>query len=152
MAGRTNTVRRNSRYIYGANAEDFLRELEEAPRKKLSLATRRNQDRAKNMNLPYTLFLAFALAICAFSQISYVKLQSGITESINKVSKLENQYISLKIDNDEEYNRIVNAVDLDNVKKVAIEQLGMHYAKEGQIVTYTDEMRDYVRLYSDVEE
>lgn len=143
---------RNSKYVYGATAEDFIRELDEAPKKAPNQKVKENRERARRMDLPYVMFLAAALAACAITLINYVRLQAEITENIDEISKLENKYVSAKIKNDEEYDRIINSVDLDNVKKVAIEQLGMHYATEGQIITYTDDMRDYVRLYSDVEE
>ncbi len=47
--------------------------------------------------------------------------------------------------NDDEYSKIVNAVDYDYIRQVAIEELGMVYASEDQIVSYTRENSDYVR-------
>ncbi len=57
---------------------------------------------------------------------------------------------SLKLDNDEEYSRITNSVDLDEVKRVAIQELGMKYAEEGQIVTITGGGSDYMRQVADI--
>ena len=42
-------------------------------------------------------------------------------------------------------SKIVNAVDYDYIRQVAIEELGMVYASEDQIVSYTRENSDYVR-------
>ena len=37
----------------------------------------------------------------------------------------------------------------EEIRKVAIEKLGMHYASEGQIVTYTENYaNDYVKVLS----
>ena len=40
--------------------------------------------------------------------------------------------------------------DLEHVRDVAITQLGMVYAEEGQIISYSSQERDYIRQYSDV--
>ena len=50
--------------------------------------------------------------------------------------------------NDEEYSRIISSVDLDHVKNVAINELGMQYAEEGQVVTIETQGDDYVRQYA----
>lgn len=148
---RTSSKNRN-RYMYGATAEELERELNAQPKKKLSKRIIKNRENAIHMNPAYVIFLGVAICICAFVLIGYVRMQADITSGIEQASKLESRYISLKNDNDEEYERIVNSVDMNEVKRVAIEELGMHYAKEGQIITYADEMKDYVRLYSDVDE
>ena len=45
--------------------------------------------------------------------------------------------------------RIESAIDLEEIKRVAIAELGMTYPKEGQIVTYGSVDYDYVRKVSD---
>ena len=98
------------------------------------------------------MFLTAAFAVLGFVLTGYIRLQSDITSSTRRVAQLESTYLDMKLDNEQEYERIVNSVDLNEVKRVAIEELGMHYATEGQIITYTDTMSDYVRQYSDIEE
>ena len=49
-------------------------------------------------------------------------------------------------ENDEKYNKASSNVDLDEIKRIAMEEYGMTYADENQIVTYSDEGGDdYVR-------
>ena len=138
-------------YIYGNAVPDIKKELEEAPRKKLSAVTRKNRDKAKHMNLPYVLFLVLATGMMILMLVNYIQANAAVVSSVDTIASLESRYLNLKADNDEEYNRIINAVDLDEIKRIAQEELGMHYATEGQIITYTDEMSDYVRQYSDIE-
>jgi len=138
-------------YIYGSVVPDVRRELEEAPRKKLSAATRKNREKAKHMNLPYVLFLALAVGMAIVMLTGYIRANAEVVSSVERIASLKSSYLNLKADNDEEYNRIVNSVDLNEVKRVALEELGMHYATEGQIITYTDAMGDYVKQYSDIE-
>ncbi|MBQ7424991.1 MAG: cell division protein FtsL, partial [Lachnospiraceae bacterium] len=60
---------------------------------------------------------------------------------------------NLKQDNDEAYNRASGNVDLDEVKRIAIQEYGMTYATEGQIVRYSDEGgNDYVRQLAPIPE
>ena len=79
---------------------------------------------------------------------SFVYLDtSAIDKAIDMKDDILNGYRKIG----EEYNRIVNSVDLDEVKRIAQEELGMHYATEGQIIKYTDAIGDYVKQYSDIE-
>ena len=84
------------------------------------------------------------------SLVSYLKLQSDITTMVDTISKDERILNNLTLENDDEYSKIVNAVDYDYIRKVAIEELGMVYASEDQIVSYSREYSDYVRQLADV--
>ena len=57
----------------------------------------------------------------------------------------ESELNILKLSNDEDYNRIISSINLEDIKRVAIGELGMGYAKEGQIVEYENEEGDYMR-------
>ena len=147
-AGRATTGRE---YIYGSVVPDIKKELEGAPRKKLSVTTRKNREKAKHMNLPYVMFLFVAVAMSIVVLTGYIRANAEVVNSVERIASLESRYLNLKADNDEEYARIVNSVDLDEVKRIAQEELGMHYATEGQIITYTDAIGDYVKQYSDID-
>ena len=57
----------------------------------------------------------------------------------------------LKQENDEAYNKANSSRDLEEIKKIAIQEYGMQYADQGQIVTYSDEGgNDYVRQNADI--
>lgn len=138
---------RNSRYIEGSAVRklDVAREIEQRPKKKLSNTARKNRERAEHMSAGYVLFLSLALLTTGWILIGYIRLQSDITQSIENISRLENDLNDLRLANDEEYNRITSSVDLEEVRRIAIQELGMKYAEEGQIVTYESENNDYVK-------
>lgn len=143
---------RNNSYIHG-NAARKLDEriyIPDRPKKQISNTARKNREKAHHMSLGYVLFLAGAVVAAGFILTIYIGLQSDITNSIKKISQLESQLNSLKLDNDEEYNRITNNVDLEEVKRVAIQELGMKYAEEGQIVSIMGGGSDYMRQVSDI--
>jgi cell division protein FtsL len=135
-------------YIYGNTVPDIKRELDEAPRKKLSATTRKNREKAHHMSLGYVVFLVAALCACAIVLINYVQLQAELTAKTAVVAELESDLNHLKLANDEEYNRITSSIDLEEIKRIAIGELGMTYAKEGQIITYTNNGTDYMRQAS----
>lgn len=146
-ARRTAAVGGQQRYMYDNTARqlDVRRAIEEEPKKRLSTAARKNRDRAVYMNLGYVTFLVAAMLVTAMVLINYIQLRSQITNNVAQISTLESQLNDLKLANDEEYSRITSSVDLEEIKRIAIGELGMSYAAEGQIVTYTNEGSDYVK-------
>lgn len=144
---------RNSVYIHG-NAVRKLDERVYAPeerrKKPISNTARKNREKARHMNLGYVLFLSCAVIAAGFILTIYIGLQSDITNSIKNISRLESQLNALKLDNDEEYSRITSSVDLEEVKRVAIQELGMKYAEEGQIVIVEGGGSDYMRQMADI--
>lgn len=140
-------------YVYGNTARqlDVRRAIRE-PEHRENHAVRRNREKAAHMNLGYVLFLATALIAAGVILIGYIRLQSELTNSIKHISVLESQLNDLRLSNDEEYSRIESSVNLDEIKRIAIEELGMTYPSEGQIVTYSAEGSDYVRQIADIPE
>ena len=91
-----------------------------------------------------------ALVVTGFILINYISLQSDITNSVQNISRLEKELYVLKLANDEEYTRITSNVDLEEIKRIAIQELGMQYAEEGQIVSFASESNDYVKQIADI--
>lgn len=120
------------------------------PVKKVSARTRKNRERAKHMNIGSVLSMAVAMVAAGFILTWYLTLQSDITNSIKNIAALESELNQLRRDNDENYSRITSNVDLEEVKRVAIQELGMTYAREGQIVVFNGEGSDYVRQTGDI--
>lgn len=135
-------------YVYGNTARELSiqRQLEEAPKNhELSHRTRKNRDKAKHMSLGYVAFLLAASVMAGAILMNYVQLQSDMTKLANQVAKKESELNRLKLSNDEEYSRITNSIDLEEIRRIAIGELGMIYAKEGQIESYSSEGNDYMR-------
>lgn len=136
-------------YDSTARALEVRRQLEEEPKRQLSHETRKNRDKALHMNLGYVVFLMGALCICAFVLINYLQLQSDITAKVKHISSLESELNTLQLSNEEDYNRIISSIDLEEIRKIAIGELGMTYAQEGQIITYESAGNDYMRRVSE---
>ena len=144
----------NRYYVQGNTARklDVAREMERRPRPKVSNRTRKNREKAKHMSAGYVLYLSLALVVTGFILINYISLQSDITNSVQNISRLEKELNDLKLANDEEYTRITSNVDLEEIKRIAIQELGMQYAEEGQIVSFASESNDYVKQIADIQD
>lgn len=143
---------RNGAYVQGNTARRLqaVPERENEPLRKVSTRTRKNRERARHMNIGSVLSMAVAMVAAGFILTWYLTLQSDITNSIKHIAALESELNELKRDNDENYNRITSDINLEEVKRVAIQELGMSYAKEGQIVIFNGEGSDYIRQTGDI--
>ncbi|MFQ9153480.1 MAG: hypothetical protein ACLR6B_20835 [Blautia sp.] len=81
-------------------------------------------------------FLSIVAVACLFICVNYLKLQAQVTESRKQISRMESSYSDLKLSNDAAYSKAVSSVDLDTIRDIAINELGMVYANQDQIVTY----------------
>ena len=111
------------------------------------------QHKKHNMSLGYLVFLSVAMVFMVTTLAWYISLQSEIKNSVKHIAVLESQLNNLKQDNDEAYNRANGNIDLDEIKRIAIQEYGMTYASEGQIVRYSDGGgNDYVRQVAPIPE
>ena len=127
------------------------REMEEVRRRKNRRnAARRNRQRAMEMNRGYVVFLTGCVLVTALTAVLFVQMQSQMTNHMRSVASLESQVVNLRADNDARYKEITTSVDLNHVKDVAINELGMTYPKEKQVVYYSIENNNFMDQYRDI--
>lgn len=134
-------------YVYDNTARDLKvqRQLAEPARRPVQHEVRKNREKARHMSMGYVLFLAAALLVAGLILVNYVQLQAELTNMTKTISIRESELSNMQMTNDEAYNRVMSSIDLEEVKRIAIGELGMVYAQEGQIYTYTNESNDYMR-------
>lgn len=149
---RKTAYRTENVYVYGNTARrlEVVPSKSQVPAKKTSSRTRKNRERVLHMNIGTVFTMAAAMVAAGLILTWYLTLQSDITNSIKRIATLESTLNELKMSNDENYSRITDNVDLEEIKRVAIQELGMRYAEEGQIITYNGEGSDYVRQKGDI--
>lgn len=123
---------------------------EEQKKKRRRNAAKRNRERALHMSRGYVAFLTLCVGVVAFAAVALVQIQSQVTQRMEHIAALESQITDLKADNDARYKEIVTSVDLDYIKDVAMNQLGMQYATEDQIIYYSVENNNFMDQYSDI--
>ena len=144
-------ARQNRYYVQGNTVRNLQQQQEITERpKKVNNRIRKNRERAKHMSAGYVLFLGAALAACGMILVYYIGLQSDITNSVKNISRLESQLNDLKVANEENYSRISSSVDLEEIRRIAIQELGMQYAQEGQIISFVSENSDYVKQMAEI--
>ena len=142
--------RNRNAYVYGTAARDFdiQRQMETKNPYQVHPVVRKNRERAHHMNAGYVLFLAVAMCTAAWILLNYIQLQADLTNLTKSVAAKQSELNTMRLANDEEYNRIISNINLEEIKRIAIGELGMTYAQEGQIVLYTNENNDYMRQVS----
>ena len=79
-------------------------------------------------------------------------MESRINDQQNNINNLEAQLDALETDNAAYAMSLENMYTLEQINDVAVNELGMVYAKKGQIVYYDSANEDYVKQYQDVPE
>ena len=110
----------------------------------------RKQGKTQKMSLGYVLFMSVALAFMGVMLVFYIGLQSEVKSTVKTISQMESELNDLRNSNDEMESRVKSDVDLEEIKEIAMGQLGMIYAKEGQIETFLSEDSDYVRQLQEI--
>lgn len=143
---------RQETYVYG-NTARALRPIEEEYRspRKVNNNSRRKIDRDTSMNPGFLLFLTAAMIVAGLVCVQYIRLQASVTGYVEKISSMEIELQGLKAENDDYESRIKGAVGLEDIKKRAMDELGMSYASDDQIVVYASEGTDYVRQFVTLE-
>lgn len=111
---------------------------------------RRNREKALRMNVPYVSFLTAVSVATVFVCVNFLQLQSEGLSYRNQIASLESQLTELKLANDNAYEEAVSSINMEEVKKIAVNDLGMTYADEGQIITYSNQEGDYIRQYAEI--
>lgn len=158
MAARrwTENAYKRETYVYGSAVKNLAQAPQRLPeqeeKRTLSSRTLENRRRAEKMNIRYVAFLAVVTVAALFICIGYLQLSSEVNGRASRISRMETELKEARMENDANYNRIMKSVNLEEIRQIAIEELHMVYADEGQIVFYDSEDSDYVRQYEDIPE
>ena len=82
--------------------------------------------------------------------VHYVRLKATITAQLSENRKLEDTLVSVRSENDALLENVNNALDWNHIKDVAINEMGMKYATEEQIVWYNTDESCYIRQYAEL--
>lgn len=113
---------------------------------------RAKADRALAFNLKYTLFVVASVSIMVTACVYMLFMESKINEQQSNINHLESELEQIQNNNVAYENSLKNMYTMDQVYDVASNELGMVYAKKGQIVYYESSSEDYVKQYQDVPE
>ncbi len=143
-------------YVYGTSARKVAVQVQPEhtaeQTKELSKQVRQNRSRALHMNRGYVVFLAIAAFVTLVACAQYLQLQSEITDRSERITALQQELADMKEANTTKYNAVVNSINLEEVRERAMNDLGMVYAQEEQVITYKDPANVAVKQYADIPE
>ncbi len=164
MAARTSARRRvqNQRvsgssgmYVYG-NAvpkpayEPQRRTTESERRQHVSRQVKQNRKKAMGINKAYVVFLSVAAILMLVVCVQYVQLRAELTNRSKTITALQEELANLNEANTTKYNAVMDSVNLEEVREKAMNDLGMVYANESQVVEYDNPDGDYIKQYEQI--
>lgn len=135
--------------IEGNTVREIEREYER-PFRPVSDTVKKNREKAAHMDAGYVAFLLFMAGVLFIGCTAYINLRNDITERQKQVESLQSRVAALKLENDEEYDRIIGNVDMEEIKKTAMNELHMKYPDSGQVSVTENNDSDYVRQYKEI--
>ena len=149
---RGNTVRKASALPAEPERRKPVRKARPKTRKKRSRLFRRNQDVSFRRELGYSVFSLVIVGIMVLAGYNYLSLAADVRADKSEISALQKELTNQKNANSEYKSRLEASVDLDEIYKIATQELGMVYSKPGQTVYYSKNSEDYVVQYKDIPE
>lgn len=153
MAQREKKIRKADGYRTEVQG-NVVRKIYTEPKERIQRPTRRLHKKRRQegivLSVPYCLFLA-AACICTLILGSYYLQQQALATSSQKnIASLESDLTEMKKVNEDNLNRIETSVNLEEIRNIAINELGMVYATEENVVLYKNTSRNYVSQYEEV--
>ena len=146
---------REEAYVYGNTVRqprvsiDRQTALQPSEPKRVSKQVHKNRKRALDMNKGYVLFLSIAAIAALFICVRYLQIQSEITNRSEAIAALQSELTELKEENTAMYNAATDSVDLEELRKRAVGDLGM---TPDQVMEYDSPTSSYVKQYEEIPE
>ena len=127
--------------------EEEERLLAEAEAESLARAER---SLARNLDLFSLVILVAAIAITIYTMVSFLTVNSDVTNMSKQVVALEKEIIDMENINEAALAKANASVDLAEVYRIATEELGMVHASKNRVITYESTQSDFVRQYAGI--
>lgn len=105
---------------------------------------------APTINLLGFIFLTLVSAVLVYSAVSFLHLKYEYTTAERELSKSESELSVLATENDNREKIVYSNIELEEIRKTAMEKFGMAYPDSSQIIKYNRTDAGYVRQYSEV--
>ncbi len=110
------------------------------------------QKQTQHVSAGYVVFLTVAAVIALFVCVRYLQLQSEVSNRSDNIVYLQQQLGELQEENIAREDSIMNSMNLEEIRDIAINDLGMVYATSEQIIRYNDPIGNKVTQYSGIPE
>lgn len=118
--------------------------------KRVDKNTARKLDKALAFDFKYTVFVVASVFVMVCACVMMLYWEAKLDSQKANISSLESELEALETDNAAYKMTLDNMYTLEQVYDAATNELGMVYARKGQIVYYESANEDYVKQYQDV--
>ena len=136
--------------MYTAMLFQSRRTAEPARRQHVSHQVKQNRKKAMGINKAYVVFLSVAAILMLVVCVQYVQLRAELTNRSKNITALQEELANLNEANTTKYNAVMDSVNLEEVREKAMDDLGMVYANENQVVEYDNPDGDYIKQYEQI--
>ena len=139
-------------YVHGNVVRQEPRQVPNERRTQTRSPQRKRAVRSKllHMNRGYVVFLTVAAMVALFVCVQYLQLQSNITKRSQYITSLQKEIATIKEANTTKDNEIMNSMNVEEVRDIAINELGMTYAKPEQVIEYNSPEGNSVKQYAGI--
>lgn len=137
-------------YVYG-NAARALDQRE----KRINYAKapiEREKQKTVHFTPLYVMILSVVVLLFMSVSMLNIQLRSEVISLRNEKGNLTGELEKIERSNNLYYDSIMSNVDVKEIEQIAIGELGMKVAESGQIISYSGDIEDYVKQYSDLPE
>lgn len=151
-------LKNNTSYVYGNTALSLepakKQDKKRKKQPKLHVVKKPKQDlytkaQAKR-NTGVLIVTMGALLVFCFFCMSFLQVQAQVGERADRIADLEAEYVALKTENDLLATTLNGAIDYEYVLDVALNELGMVYADQGQVIVYNSQKMECVKQLSNI--
>lgn len=94
--------------------------------------------------------LTIAIVATLYCCIEFIMLQNEVSKMESDIITMERTLNTMKNENKAGYEQINMVYDLDYVYDIAVNELGMVYPNNNEVVTFDKTTESYVRQYADI--
>ena len=134
------------KYVHGSTVPQFNSEKERKEYYSI-VNTKKVKGKSVQWNPLYVIITIIVIGVLAIVPMESIKLNSEVTRLRSQKGELKSRYEKMVQDNNLYYDSIISKVDLAEIERIAVVELGMSMAREGQIIEYSGEIDDYVKQY-----
>lgn len=120
--------------------------------RRVKTRTRVQQKQAVQMGFGYAVFLTVVVALIGAVGAFYIQLQADNNKRMSHITSVEGQILEMQITNDAAVKKIESSINLEEVKNIAIKEMGMVYPSQEQIEYLPVDVDDYMNQYQDIPE
>ena len=110
----------------------------------------KNRQKALQMNGAYALFLVVAVIFCLVMCVQYLNAEAKISEKTIALNHLNSEIAELTVQNDAIDYDINSFIDIENIRKVAKQKLGMVEATGDQVTVYDKSNGEYMKQMGNI--